>query len=320
MATLISTSGGSTVFDAKTIGSLKVDYRAKFQSVDVRQFTSGTHNYCATAPITDGFNLVDDTSGVGITTSLIGNHAGTLWTPWGTPASGKAHVALTYGYYSYHYPFFNSPGCLANNGPAATFFGAVVEGYEYRRYDGAHGASPFWTPLRFAGQYHDEETDLNENHHRYYEPLTGRYLEPEPLFVGPAYGQGLANQGVVGGVYSYAGANPIDLTDQTGQYSKVGYCPNWESALVEARRMAGCSSDMVCTQTSSLCQAQIKLCSRGCDICRILSDGTPPTVFVNSDIGQESDDTRTPIAGVSHGEDHLGSRRYQFHQTHSVGY
>ncbi|WP_338270642.1 hypothetical protein, partial [Corallococcus caeni] len=33
--------------------------------------------------------------------------------------------------------------------------GAVISAYEYRRFQ--TGASPFWTPLRFPGQYHDAE-------------------------------------------------------------------------------------------------------------------------------------------------------------------
>ncbi len=35
--------------------------------------------------------------------------------------------------------------------------------------------------LRFAGQYNDAETGLHYNWHRYYDPLTGRYLTPDPI-------------------------------------------------------------------------------------------------------------------------------------------
>ena len=38
-----------------------------------------------------------------------------------------------------------------------------------------------WTPLRFPGQYHDRETGLHYNFHRYYDPETGRYLSHDPL-------------------------------------------------------------------------------------------------------------------------------------------
>jgi len=42
------------------------------------------------------------------------------------------------------------------------------------------------TPLRFPGQYHDEETGLHYNCQRYYDPATGRYLTPDPLGLRPA--------------------------------------------------------------------------------------------------------------------------------------
>lgn len=36
-------------------------------------------------------------------------------------------------------------------------------------------------PLRFPGQYHDEETGWHYNYSRYYDPSTGRYTSPDPL-------------------------------------------------------------------------------------------------------------------------------------------
>ena len=35
-------------------------------------------------------------------------------------------------------------------------------------------------PLRFQGQYHDQESGLHYNRHRYYNPETGRYLTLDP--------------------------------------------------------------------------------------------------------------------------------------------
>ena len=42
------------------------------------------------------------------------------------------------------------------------------------------------TPLRFPGQYADAETGLHYNNHRYYDPITGAYLTPDPLGLTPA--------------------------------------------------------------------------------------------------------------------------------------
>lgn len=42
------------------------------------------------------------------------------------------------------------------------------------------------TPLRFPGQYADDETGFHYNNQRYYDPVTGSYLSPDPLGVTPA--------------------------------------------------------------------------------------------------------------------------------------
>jgi RHS repeat-associated protein len=41
------------------------------------------------------------------------------------------------------------------------------------------------TPLRFPGQYHDPETGLHYNLHRYYDPETGRFVSHDPLGLTP---------------------------------------------------------------------------------------------------------------------------------------
>ncbi|WP_081302269.1 RHS repeat-associated core domain-containing protein [Gilliamella sp. Nev3-1] len=60
-------------------------------------------------------------------------------------------------------------------------------------------------PLRFQGQYYDEETGLHYNLNRYYDPFTGRYITQDPL-------------GILGGLnsYQYAGSDPINWIDPLG--------------------------------------------------------------------------------------------------------
>ncbi|MFI1092048.1 DUF6531 domain-containing protein [Streptomyces sp. NPDC020917] len=40
-------------------------------------------------------------------------------------------------------------------------------------------------PLRSPGRYRDDETGLDYNYHRYFDPETGRYLSPDPLGLAP---------------------------------------------------------------------------------------------------------------------------------------
>jgi RHS repeat-associated protein len=54
-------------------------------------------------------------------------------------------------------------------------------------------------PLRFPGQYYDEETRLHYNWHRYYKPEWGRYVEPEMF----TYGELKTNSILNGEVLQY---------------------------------------------------------------------------------------------------------------------
>ncbi len=60
-------------------------------------------------------------------------------------------------------------------------------------------------PLRFLGQYEDEETGLHYNWHRYYNPATGRYIASDPI-------------GLAGGLntFGYVDSNPLRFLDMTG--------------------------------------------------------------------------------------------------------
>lgn len=47
-------------------------------------------------------------------------------------------------------------------------------------------ASSAQTPLRFPGQFYDQETELHYNYFRHYDPETGRYASPDPLGLAPS--------------------------------------------------------------------------------------------------------------------------------------
>jgi RHS repeat-associated protein len=135
-----------------------------------------------------------------------------------------------------------------------------LEAFDYQRYE--TGASPVWTPLRFPGQYYDEETDLFENWNRYYDPSIGRYLQPEPMLPVGAH---------LGAAYAYAANNPIKFTDPDGRYILEGECPNFSRAIKMARERAGCEAN----SDAKACKCNKALL---CNICDYLDDSSLPRV------------------------------------------
>lgn len=93
-------------------------------------------------------------------------------------------------------------------------YGFDIEAYEIRaKQEWVWWA---WTPLRYPGQYYDQETELHENWNRYYDPSTGHYLAPEPLLQSPAHVLGRARVGAALPTYAYARNNPLKYVDRDG--------------------------------------------------------------------------------------------------------
>lgn len=152
-----------------------------------------------------------------LTNPLGGSFSGQVWTPWVPAATGSVSVQFT----------SNATNCCpdgsggldcntatCSQAPNYPYYGVVVTGYEYRRFQ--TGAQPFWTPLRFPGQYHDAETELFENWNRYYDPSVGRYLQPDPLLQDPEAVRRYTKAGMGLNPYVYAANDPLYYTDPTG--------------------------------------------------------------------------------------------------------
>ncbi len=83
---------------------------------------------------------------------------------------------------------------------------AEETGDDYRTYGNVvqQQVAEIDNPLRFQGQYHDPETGLHYNRHRYYNPNTGRFITPDPI-------------GLAGGLNNYQYVpNPTGWVDPLG--------------------------------------------------------------------------------------------------------
>jgi RHS repeat-associated protein len=81
------------------------------------------------------------------------------------------------------------------------------------------------TPIRFRGQYADDETGLSYNRHRYYDPKVGRYISADPI-------------GIKGGlnIFAYAGNCPTSAIDADGlMYSVIKGPPPKREVIADAR-------------------------------------------------------------------------------------
>jgi RHS repeat-associated protein len=81
---------------------------------------------------------------------------------------------------------------------------AVRKPFGQRTVEVAEGA----VLLGFPGQYYDEETNNYYNYYRDYDPISGRYLQSDPI-------------GLDGGLntYGYVGENPIRYSDPKGLFN-----------------------------------------------------------------------------------------------------
>ncbi|WP_369306563.1 RHS repeat-associated core domain-containing protein [Pseudomonas sp. W2-17] len=80
-------------------------------------------------------------------------------------------------------------------------------------------------PIRFQGQYHDHETGLHYNRHRYYDPRVGRFISKDPI----GYSGGL-------NLYHYV-PNPTGWIDPLGLERIKGITPNNRGSFTLLKRV-----------------------------------------------------------------------------------
>jgi len=211
-----------------------LDMRLRVDLLDLD--AAGGGNGCAGGAPVDVLELRDGDS-FAVLATMMGVHQGFLSSDWIRPASGHVQLAVTGTGHC-----VNSPGCadggcqvvcigihcfeqctgcppgscypVCDNVTQKSATGVVAGSYEYRRYEA--GQIPFWTPVRFPGQYYDPESDLFENWNRYLNPAIGRYSQTEPLSQQPSMVLGRSLRAKSLSSYAYAGSNPLSRRDPNG--------------------------------------------------------------------------------------------------------
>ena len=100
---------------------------------------------------------------------------------------------------------------LGSTRHAANDNGVPVLEYTYDAYGNLLSSSgDIDNAYRFAGEQWDEETGLTYLRARYYDPTTGRFLSRDPF-------EGFNDQPITLHDYLYAGANPVNAIDPSGE-------------------------------------------------------------------------------------------------------
>jgi len=104
--------------------------------------------------------------------------------------------------YYFHNDHLGTPQVLTNDGQTIAWKAAYTAFGQ-----AAPTIQTVENPFRFPGQYYDQETGLHYNYHRYYDPITGRYVTPDPI-------------GLNGGtnLFVYVENNPLKNIDPIGLF------------------------------------------------------------------------------------------------------
>ena len=155
-----------------------------------------TVNGSATYFLYSDEGLIAETDSVGNVTRQYG------WQLDGTWGTDPLYLVESGDAYYYQNDHLGTPQKLISQS------GAVVWSANYESFGQAHvDAVTVDNPLRFSGQYYDNETGTHYNYFRDYEPKLGRYIESDPI-------------GLLGGgnSYRYSYNQPTKNIDPKGLY------------------------------------------------------------------------------------------------------
>ncbi|MBL8952666.1 MAG: RHS repeat-associated core domain-containing protein, partial [Myxococcaceae bacterium] len=161
----------------------------------------------------DGIQITDNTTGTSC--QNMSGYLGEVWSSWcpvvqNVSGYGVANV-------NWHTEnCVNGTHCTTCPAPSTPYAGYTMRDYEYQRYQADAGAVMYFPPLRFPGQYFDEETHLHENWNRYYDPVAGGYASIEPELSSSLFVKSAASDAQTVLVYGYGLNNPLRFVDPTG--------------------------------------------------------------------------------------------------------
>lgn len=174
------------------LDGLRQDVRFEFDSFDVEENK-------------DAVTLRDE-AGV-VQATYTGRH-GRWVTPWRQATSATQSLHLSSDSRNC------APGAEVCPPTEWPYAGVALRRVQYQRR--SPGVAPWLPPLRFPGQYYDEESGLHENWNRFYSNRGGGYLSPEPLLQEPGYVRQEAYEARAVPTYAYAFNNPLYWIDPDG--------------------------------------------------------------------------------------------------------
>ncbi|NNB96512.1 RHS repeat-associated core domain-containing protein [Corallococcus exiguus] len=268
-----STSGPfGTVMKQPIIEGTSLEQRVLFDSSDLwSDFDDCTDVYSQNR--NDTVSIRDEATSADLAVAMPW-YPSRMFTSWFTPSASGTRATLNNTGFNRCSLQGSACVCTGPRNAAKNEQGVVISAYEYRRFQ--TGASPFWTPLRFPGQYHDAETDLFENWNRYYDPAAGHYLQPESLLQKARVGTSLPKLTDLS-AYRYAQSNPTNWTDPDALFKVTGNncpadlseertqeCVALADKLVEDPCMKACIIDQ-CNNVEVQCDSSNAACDEDAD-------------------------------------------------------
>jgi len=128
---------------------------------------------------------------------------------------------------AYYYYLYNGHGDVVQ---IVNESGAIVNSYTYDEWGNIRTISETVSnPLRYCGEYFDEESGLYYLRARYYDPLIARFITKDSL-------EGDISNPLSMNQYTYCYNNPLIYADTSGHYTQLDFS-NWTGTAAQAAQL-----------------------------------------------------------------------------------